>query len=541
MRKVLLTVLIVLMALPLLVVPITAQDEESGDTWWNDRVWYEIFVRSFYDSTGDGVGDINGIIEKLDYLNDGDPTTTDDLGISGIWLMPINPSPSYHGYDVTDYRAINPEYGTMDDMKRLVEEAEARGIAIIMDLVINHSGVDHPWFVASAQDPNSETVDWYVWAEEDPEFRGPDNQIVWHERDGRYYYGVFWGGMPDLNYDTPEVTEEIYDISRFWLEEVGVAGFRLDAIKHIIEDGENQENTLATREWLANYHAFIESVDPEALLVGEVWSASALAAPYSGTSVDIVFEFDLAESIIQSASFGVASAVENQMETILDLYAPGQYATFLTNHDQNRVASQMRGDVPNLKTAASIYMTLPGAPFIYYGEEIGMTGTKPDPEIRTPMQWGDGAAPGVGFTVARPWREVNADWQDGITVADQTDDPDSLLNHYRDLVHLRNAVPALRHGDYVAVDGGTGSVLAFLRQTDEQTVLVVINMRDRERDNYGLTLEASDLGDMSAVNVLLGTDADIAVPAFNADGGFADYKPLDVLPPLSVLVIEFVQ
>ncbi|MFW5690855.1 MAG: alpha-amylase family glycosyl hydrolase [Chloroflexota bacterium] len=544
MRKLGLLLLFAVLAMAL-AAPVMAQEESPVDpveapenAWWNDRVFYEIFVRSFYDTNGDGIGDIRGIIEKLDYLNDGDPTTTDDLGITGIWLMPINPSPSYHGYDVTDYTAINPEYGTMEDFRELLAEAEARGIAIIIDLVVNHASVEHPWFVSSAQDPDGPYGDWFVWAEEDPGFRGPDSQVVWHPRDGRYYYGVFWSGMPDFNYDSPEATQMMFDIADFWLEDVGVAGFRLDAIKHIVEEGSIQENTLSTRAWLADFRANAVEANPDVLLVGEVWSSSTMAAPYTDTAVDIVFEFDLAESILQAASFGVSSSVRNQMDTMLSLYPSNQYATFLTNHDQNRVMSQLRGDVNAAKAAASIYLTLPGVPFIYYGEEIGMTGTKPDPEIRTPMQWGDGSGPGVGFTVARPWAPVNPDWQDGVTVAAQTDDPDSLLNHYRDLVQLRNAVPALRRGDYTHVDGGQGSVFSFLRRTEDQTVLVVINLRDRENENYTLSVENADLAPVTGASAIFGAAGDLPTPEIDSLGGFSDYRPLDVLPPLATLVIE---
>lgn len=191
--------MILALLVPLGLATATADDDaDDGLFWWNDRVFYEIFVRSFYDSTGDGIGDLQGIIEQMDYLQ--------ELGIGGIWLMPISPSPSYHGYDVIDYRDINPDYGTMEDFQALLAAAEAHDIAIIIDLVVNHSSVQHPWFIASADDPDGEFGDWYIWEEENPGFRGPDNQVVWHQRGGRYYYGVFWGGMPDLNYRNPDVT-----------------------------------------------------------------------------------------------------------------------------------------------------------------------------------------------------------------------------------------------------------------------------------------------------------------------------------------------
>jgi glycosidase len=194
----------------------------DGYPWWNDTVFYEIFVRSFYDSDGDGIGDLNGLTAKLDYLNDGDPSTTADLGVAGLWLMPIQPAVSYHGYDVTDYYAINPDYGTLDDFKRLLEEAHKRGIRVLIDWVPNHTSSQHPWF-QSAQDPQSPYHDWYVWS---PESKGSG----WHRgASGEYYYGYFWEGMPDLNYTNPAVSEQMYDVARFWLEEAGVATLLLTA------------------------------------------------------------------------------------------------------------------------------------------------------------------------------------------------------------------------------------------------------------------------------------------------------------------------
>ena len=193
--------------------------------WWNDRVFYEVFIRSFQDSDGDGIGDIEGLIERLDYLNDGDPQTSDDLGIGGIWLMPPAEAHSYHGYDVTDYYAVESDYGELADMRRLVAEAHKRGIAVIVDMVLNHSSSRHPWFLSSRLGEQA-YADWYIWRDEDPGYRGPWGAPAWHRAGDRYYYGVFWDGMPDLNYNNPAVTREIYDIATFWLDEVGVDGFR---------------------------------------------------------------------------------------------------------------------------------------------------------------------------------------------------------------------------------------------------------------------------------------------------------------------------
>lgn len=506
----------------------------DGLPWWNDTVFYEVFVRSFKDSDGDGIGDLNGLIEMLDYLNDGDPTTTDDLGVTGIWLMPIMDSPSYHGYDVVDYYTVNPEYGTNEDFQRLMEEAHKRGIRVIVDLVLNHTGRDHPWFVES-RDPNSERRDWYVWSDTDPGYAGPWGQQVWHRTLNGYYYGVFWDGMPDLNLENPDVTAEMLAAAGFWLEEMGADGFRLDAIKHLIEDGRVQENTPATHEWLQAFYTFYKEVNPDAFAVGEAWTTTREVLDYTGDEVDIAFQFDLAEDILNSVKRGNGSAVANRLNSITATYPRGQYATFLTNHDQNRVMSQLIGNEDRARIAASILLTSPGVPFIYYGEEIGLMGAKPDEDIRRPMQWTSDNIK-VGFTTGSPWRRPGSDYETR-SVALQTDDPDSLLNHYRQLIQLRNAHEALRVGDWLEVQSSPNRVYAFLRYTGDETVLVVINMSNQVVDDYTLNLDSGPLAAGSTAVLLLG-DGAVTSPTVNATGGFSNYAPLAELPPFSTFVID---
>jgi len=190
--------------LPAVSTEVSPAPTADGNPWWNDAVFYEIFVRSFNDSNGDGIGDFNGITEKLDYLNDGDPNTTADLGVTGIWLMPIFPSPSYHGYDVTDFYGVNPQYGTMEDFKKLLAEAHKRGIRIIIDMALNHTSDQHPWFKEAKKDVNSKYRDWYIWSETDPNYKGPWNERVWHPSTTGFYYGIFEAFMPDLNYNNPK-------------------------------------------------------------------------------------------------------------------------------------------------------------------------------------------------------------------------------------------------------------------------------------------------------------------------------------------------
>ncbi|MCA9898904.1 MAG: DUF3459 domain-containing protein [Ardenticatenaceae bacterium] len=497
--------------------------------WWNDLVFYEIFVRSFNDSDGDGIGDLNGIIEKLDYLNDGDPTTTTDLGITGIWLMPITVSPSYHGYDVVDYFQIDPDYGTNEDFLRLMEEAHARGIRVIVDLVMNHTSSQHPWFIES-QNPDSEYRDWYIWAEENPNYRGPDGQVVWHSNPSGYYYALFWGGMPDLNYENPNVTFAMFDAARFWLEEMNVDGFRLDAIKHMVEEGQGQENTRSTHDWLEEFHKFYKAVNPDALTVGEAWTNTQQVLEYTGDEVDIAFQFDLALDILNSSDTGLGSIFSGTQQEVYDTFPPNQYATFITNHDQNRVMSQLDEDEGKVRVAAAILLTSPGVPFIYYGEEIGMTGTKPDEDIRRPMQWASNG-PNVGFTEGTPWRPAAADFPVR-SVARQQDDPDSLLNLYRDLIHLRNNHEALRVGDWTLLDAGSNRLYTFLRQTENETVLVIINLNRNPvlAEDYSLDLGLD--GAWTAVSLHGLT------PSSNPTG--AGYVPFDEIPPQSVHIIQLV-
>ena len=450
-------------------------------SWWTDRVFYEIFVRSFADSTtgplaNDGIGDLRGLIERLDYLNDGDPTTTSDLGITGIWLMPISPSPSYHGYDVTDYYGINPQYGTLDDFRQLLAEAHRRGIRVIVDLVLNHSSSEHPNFRRALRgDPKYR--DWYLFVPPDqvPQVRGPWDQQVWQKMDGQFYYGIFWSGMPDLNYRNPAVTAEAYRIADFWLKDVGVDGFRLDAIRHLIEDGDVMSDTPETIAWLKDFQSHVKRVAPGALTVGEIWTVSETISDYiSAEAVDLAFEFDLAKGILNAAQTGDKATLAYALDTVKASYPANRFATMITNHDQDRVASVLDEDPERLRLAAGLLLTLPGVPFLYYGEEIGQIGEKPDEMIRNPMPWT--AGPHGGFTAAaRPWEKLQPG-HERRNVAAQDADPDSLLNHYRRLVRLRQSEPALSRGAVRALTTGREDVIAWERSEGGRRLVVVANL-----------------------------------------------------------------
>lgn len=504
-------------------------------SWWNDAVFYEIFVRSFYDSDGDGKGDLQGLTQKLDYLNDGDPTRTDDLGITGIWLMPIMQSPSYHGYDVVDYHTVEEDYGTNEDFRALIAEAHARGIRVIVDLVLNHTAKAHPWFVNAKSGPEAEYRDWYIWSEENPGYPGPWGQKVWHRYGGAYYYGIFWEGMPDLNYRNPEVTEAAYEVARFWLEETGADGFRIDAIQHLIEDGRQQAGTPQTHTWLADFDRFTDEIGPEVLTVGEVWADTSEVVPYvANGEMDLAFEFSLAEAIIAGVKAGNPAWFSRVLQQVEATYPRHRYATFLTNHDQNRVMSQLRGDRDKAQLAATLLLTLPGVPFIYYGEEIGMTGQKPDEMIRTPMQWSTGE--NAGFTAGRPWGPVNDDYE-MVNVAAESSDADSLLDHYRRLIHLRNGHVALRRGDLVPLESNCRPVYGFLRHHDEETVMVLANFSPDEQRGCAFSLSTSDLatGDYAVRDLL--TDVDLAGLTVEDRGGFSGYAPLETFSPLGGYIL----
>lgn len=497
----------------------------AGFPWWNDTVFYEVFVRSFFDSNGDGKGDFKGLTTKLDYLQ--------DLGIKGLWLMPVNPSPSYHGYDVTDYYGINPDYGTMDDFKAFLSEAHKHGIRVILDLVLNHSSYDHPWFQKS-KDPTSKYRDWYIWQDKDPGVTGPSGEKIWHYEVGSgYYYGLFWDKMPDLNYNNPDVTKEMLNVSKFWLD-LGVDGFRLDAAKHLIEDGNKVENTPATHEWFKRYRTFYKSINNKAVTIGEVWSNSFDVIKYlKGDELDLAFGFDLARTWVNGVMAGDGAKLQSTTGFELGVFPDQQVATFLTNHDQNRVMSQLGRDEEKAKAAATILLTSPGVPFIYYGEEIGMTGVKPDERIRTPMQWSSDAA--GGFTTGKAWITPNDDY-DVKNVAAQQKDSKSLLNHYKTVIQARNQTEAMRIGNWIKVENTNGSVFTSLRVANNEAVLTIVNLTDQPVND--LTLSFSDpwfTGNIS-VKTLLGQGVFAPIQAATS-GEVTGYQPATSIPAWANLVL----
>ena len=515
---------------PPVAAPASVDGSLASPGWWRGRTFAEVFVRSYADGNGDGIGDLRGLTARLDYLNDGDPATTTDLGVTGLWLMPTFPSPSYHGYDVTDYGGVNPVYGSRADMKTLVSEAHRRGIAVILDLPLNHTSSQHPWFIAS-RTGKGPYADWYVWAD------SPQGSNWWPDGQ-RYYYGAFGPDLPDLNLRNPTVTAELTADARLWLTGIGVDGFRLDAAKHLIEAGSATQNTPETHAWWKAFRVAIERTSPGALLLGEVWDTSQNSASYVPDDLDMTFDFALAGAEVGAAQSGDGSSVSRILTKITTLYpSSGGYAAFLTNHDQDRVASQLAGDPAELRVAADLLLTGPGVPFVYYGEEIGMTGSKPDERIRTPMRW-DSSQPAAGFSDHPPWEALSAD-PPSVNVATESTDSGSLLSHYRDLIRLRAAHPALATGTWTGVESDVPSVVAALRVSPAETALVLTNV-GASPVGPSLNLATGPLCGTPATELVLGpAAAPVSPPRVTAGGGFSDYRPVAAIPPRSSVVIVF--
>lgn len=464
------------------------------------EVYYEIFVRSFQDSDGDGTGDLQGVIARLDYLA--------ALGVDGIWLMPIHPSPSYHGYDVTDYTAVNPDYGTLEDFDELVAAAEARGIDIILDFVPNHSSSLHPWFLAAANgDPDYR--DYYLWSEAPLPWRGTGGGPAWHQNpygEG-YYLGLFTPEMPDLNLKNPALTSELERIVSYWLGR-GVAGFRVDAIQHLIESAEGDiRNTPETLRWVREFEAFLRDQAPGAFLVGETWTDALAISDYLEAGLDYAFDYPRFLALVGSGNTTGAlqsrnpANLEQALAQEVQLYPDlGRLATFLGNHDQVRLAtrlSPLRRDEARLKLAAGLLFTLPGVPYLYYGEELGMPNGPggADEAKRTPMRW-TAEAPNAGFG-GEPWQPFSTD-DPAITVAAQEADPGSLLNTYRRLIALRHDNPQFEDAALELLES-EGPLLAFARREGDWRTLVLANF-----GAAGLTLELSEFGADAASDLLSG-------------------------------------
>jgi glycosidase len=439
----------------------------------NVDVCYQIFPISYADSDGDGYGDLKGITENIEYLSD-------TLNIDCIWLNPVNPSSSYHKYDVLDYYGIDSQLGTMEDYEELLNVAEEHEIKVLMDLVINHTSFDHPWFINARSSKESDYRDWYIWSDLTDRERYPSKD-GWYFNNGEYYYASFWDQMPELNMDNPEVREEFKNIATFWLEK-GVDGFRIDAAKHLYDLNEFPRGTnllYENRMFFREFNDHIKSVNPDSFMVGEIWSESASFIGYFYEGMDSAFNFPVSEAILEGLRGASSSAIKEALESSMEEYSAvrSDYidSFFLTNHDQNRIMDELAYDMDKMMLAAHINFTMPGISWIYYGEELGMTGVKPDESIRQPFKWSQDSlynASGKPGGIA-DWNQAN---QSLSGVEEQLLDPDSLLNMYMELIELKKNNAALSEGVLRLVDQDGSRLLVFVRESSDQTLLVIHNM-----------------------------------------------------------------
>ncbi len=444
----------------------------------NYRTWYEIFVYSFCDSNGDGIGDIQGVISKLDYLQ--------ELGVNGIWLMPIHPSQSYHKYDVRDYYDIDPAYGTLADMEALLAECEKRDIHVILDLVLNHTGNDHEWFTTACEylenlpegaEPDAAEcpyVEYYTFSRE--------KTADWYYAvgtSGWYYEGKFSPHMPDLDLENETVRSEIRQIMKFWLDK-GAAGFRLDAAKEFYSG--NTVRNVGVLNWIQQTAVELK---PDCYLVAEVWDGFAQLIDYYTSGITSLFNFALGTGdgkIVEvlrgagreSAVSSYARALEQADTAFLESNPNYIDAPFLSNHDVGRIAGFVNRDENKVKLAAAMNLFMSGSTFIYYGEEIGMLGSGNDPSKRAPMYWN--VARDEGTTDPPPECELPEEYPFG-SLEEQVGDDGSVYNYYRQAVAIRQAIPAISHGRTTAeAELNKGCVSAFRKTWDAESCIVLMNI-----------------------------------------------------------------
>ncbi|MEH6395819.1 alpha-amylase family glycosyl hydrolase [Pseudoalteromonas sp.] len=492
--------------------------EQHATPWWQSAIFYQIWPRSFYDSDGDGHGDFNGMTKKLPYLQ--------ELGVNALWLTPMFEAPSYHGYDFTEFYQVESDYGSMAEFEAFIQAADDKGMKVVLDLVINHISSEHPWFKRSANGERPYS-DYFVWRDDLPKAGSgwghawsdndkPDAVWHWSETRQQYYYGAFGASQPDLNLRHPDVIAEMEKMAKFWLDK-GVAGFRLDAVRFAMESGGNaQADTDETIAYWQHFNQYVKSVDPDAYLVGEAWADIPVAAKYygDGKGLDQGFDFEVGYKILGllkpdasgEAQFGTmqsnqqkntvdANVLKQNLQQRIDSSAPLDFfAPFLTNHDQERVAYQLAEHDDKAKLAAAMLFSSPGTPYIYYGEEIGLTqgGTGHDVYKRAPMQWNNSNQ--AGFTTAKnSWVEQSelfgddfASWWPAFlaeqlaaadrSVAAQQAQPDSIWQLYKLLIAQKKQRPELGiKGSYALTQHNNGLV-EITRELNGSKSVFVLNL-----------------------------------------------------------------
>jgi trehalose synthase len=490
----------------------------NNEPWYKNAVFYEISVRAFKDSNGDGRGDLRGLTEKLDYLQ--------TLGVDCIWIMPIYPSPlNDDGYDIAEYYSVDPAYGSLDDLKVLIEAAHQRNIRLVMDLVLNHTSDAHPWFQAARADKHSPYRDYYVWSDTNEKYK--DARIIfvdtetsnwtWDEQAGQYFWHRFYSSQPDLNFDNPKVQDEMLNVARFWLD-LGIDGFRADAVPYLFErEGTNCENLPETHVYLKKLRKFMDEHYPERILLCEANQWPEDVRPYfgDGDEFHMGFHFPIMPRIYMALKKGRFKDMQQIMQRTPPIPENCQWCTFLRNHDEltlemvteeerqwmwkeyapeprmklnlgirRRLAPLLDNNRRKIELANSLLFTLPGAPIVYYGDEIGM-GDNLDlfdrNGVRTPMQWDD--SPNAGFTNVTPFAElVKGDLSyHKINVASQINDPDSLFRSVKRMIAMRKKHEAFGSSSMQWVDAGNPHVAAYLRQHGQDTMFILNNLSGTEQ------------------------------------------------------------
>ena len=407
-------------------------------------------------------------------------------------------------------------------------------------MVLNHASSEHPYFKEAVRDTSSPYRSWFRFSATKPEQKGPWGQEVWHRSPVRdeYYYGIFWSGMPDLNYETAAVREEAKRVARFWIEEMGVDGFRLDAIPYLVEEDGQLAGTRGTHAFLREYGSYVRRIAPRSFTVGEVWDSVGAMLPYYPDQLDSHFAFELSDAIINAVRTGSNAKLLDGYLRLQRALPPERWSPFLRNHDQTRTMTELRGDVARARLAATLLLTLPGFPFVYYGEEIGMTGDKPDERLRTPMQWKRASA--AGFTVGKPWEALQPDSATANVEVEDTD-PASLLNLYRRLIHLRASNPALAGGELVPLSTTSNAVAAYLRRAGTRVTLVIANLGDTALTGVSLSAGARTLR-AGAYRPKALLDSSRALPLrVGRDGSIGDYVPLQTIAPKQAYVFEMIR
>lgn len=485
--------------------------------WYKDAIFYELYVRAFRDSNGDGHGDLRGVIEKLDYL--------EALGVTCLWLLPIYPSPLRDdGYDIADYYGVLPEYGNLQDFRDLVDEAHQRGMRVIADLVLNHTSDQHPWFQAARADRSSPYRDYYVWSDNDQKYAlariifldTEKSNWAWDEVAGQYYWHRFYSSQPDLNYDNPAVQDEMIRVAKFWLD-MGIDGFRADAVPYLFErEGTNCENLPETHAYLKRLRRFLDENYPGSVLLCEANQWPEDVRPYfgDGDEFHMAFHFPVMPRIFMALRKGDRTPLEWILERTPPIPETCQWCTFLRNHDEltlemvteeerqwmwreyapeprmrlnlgirRRLAPLLDNDRRKIELANSLLFTLPGSPIIYYGDEIGMGDNiwLPDRNgVRTPMQWN--ADPGAGFSSAAPEKFYapliqQEDYSpQRVNVAAQRADPTSLWNVIRRMIATRKARRVFGWGDFAWAEVKSNGVAAYCRSYENDHLLIVQNL-----------------------------------------------------------------